>query len=212
MKFLPTITRVFVAAALLGSVYACSNDSKKEAPKAGSDTAAIKSNAKPGVGFAPTTNIRYIDADSIMRGYKLADTINGEINRIQNEMARMQQNAENRLQQLQQNIQQKAQSNRYISENDPEYIKDMKAAQAESQKLQQSMAVAEKRNNMLLATLQQALADSLNNFLVDYNTKYHYDAILYKASGAYFNPSLEITQEVLEGMNKRFTSYKRPEI
>lgn len=209
MKILSILAGSLVALSLVAVSCSGSGDDAKKASPA--DT-TIKSNAVQGEGFAPTTNIRYIDSDSIMRGYKLADTINGEIARIQQEMARLEQQAQSRMGSLQQNIQQKAQANRYISEQDPEYIKDMKNANSEAQKLQQNLAIAEKRNNMFLATLQQALADSLNNFLVDYNATHHYDAILYKAAGAYFNPSLDITDEVLKGMNKRFTGYKRPEM
>ena len=49
--------------------------------------------------------------------------------------------------------------------------------------------------------------ESIHNFLVDYNAEHRYDAILLRAAGIYFNPALDITDEVIKGLNAR---YKQP--
>ena len=49
-----------------------------------------------------------------------------------------------------------------------------------------------------------ALQDSLNNFIADYVKTHNYDAILFKNAGAYFNPALDITKEVIDGLNARY--------
>ena len=51
---------------------------------------------------------------------------------------------------------------------------------------------------------QQVFLDSLNNFLADYNRTHHYDAILIYSPGEIFNPALDITDEVLAGLNARY--------
>ena len=49
------------------------------------------------------------------------------------------------------------------------------------------------------------LHDSINSFINDYNAKHGYDAILLRSSGLYFNPALDITSEVVAGLNARYT-------
>ena len=51
---------------------------------------------------------------------------------------------------------------------------------------------------------QMQLTDSIESFIKEYNAKKHYDAILYKAAGVYFNPDLDITDEVIKGLNARY--------
>ena len=51
---------------------------------------------------------------------------------------------------------------------------------------------------------QIQLTDSIEAFIKDYNRKKGYDAILFKAAGVYFNPALDITSEIIEGLNARY--------
>jgi outer membrane protein len=55
----------------------------------------------------------------------------------------------------------------------------------------------------------EALRDSLNNFLAQYNKSKKYDIILSKAGDniLYANKKFDITQDVINGLNKR---YKAP--
>ena len=48
--------------------------------------------------------------------------------------------------------------------------------------------------------------DSINSFLATYNKAHHYDAILVYSPGDYFNPALDITRDIVEGLN---ASYKK---
>ena len=52
---------------------------------------------------------------------------------------------------------------------------------------------------------QQQFVDSLNSFLADYNAEHHFDAILVKSSGDYFNAALDITDDIVNGLNSRYT-------
>ncbi len=62
--------------------------------------------------------------------------------------------------------------------------------------------------NRQMADKQKALMDSINNFIIEFNKERKYDAILFRDAGLYFNPALDITAEVVEGLNAR---YKAPE-
>ena len=61
--------------------------------------------------------------------------------------------------------------------------------------------------NQQMAAKQKALMDSINNFIIDFNKERKYDAILFRDAGLYFNPALDITAEVVDGLNAR---YKAP--
>ena len=52
---------------------------------------------------------------------------------------------------------------------------------------------------------QKQLNDSIENFWKDYSMKNHYDMILTKKAGFYMNNNLDITDDVIEGLNKRYT-------
>lgn len=55
-----------------------------------------------------------------------------------------------------------------------------------------------------IAQRQIELNDSIEAFIRDYNKEKGYDAILFKAAGVYFNPALDITKEVIDGLNARY--------
>ena len=55
------------------------------------------------------------------------------------------------------------------------------------------------------AARMQVLQDSIMNYIVEYNVTRKYDAILYKAAGVLFNPALDITKEIIVGLNKRYS-------
>ena len=51
---------------------------------------------------------------------------------------------------------------------------------------------------------QNEFLDSLDNFLATYNKAHHYDAILLYAPGELFNPALDITKDIVEGLNAAY--------
>ena len=65
--------------------------------------------------------------------------------------------------------------------------------------------ILSKGDQKQIAEFNRQLTDSIQNFIKDYNATRNYDAILYRASGLYFNPALEITGEIIEGLNARYT-------
>ncbi len=72
------------------------------------------------------------------------------------------------------------------------------------QDAQNYLAKLQRDTEQELAQQQQQLTDSIESFIKDYNKTKGYDAILLKAAGVYFNPALDITDEVVKGLNARY--------
>ena len=188
-------TRVLLLAATVAFV-SCGSANKEEKVIANPEaTAAL--------------NIRYIDLDSINANYNLVKDFN-EINlRALNKLESAQRTKQQELQKRATEIENKARNNGYISQSTYE---------ADLQRFQQQQRDAETYLGRLQEQAQQdaydqsvALQDSLNNFIAEYIKTHPYDAILYKAAGAYFNPALDLTKEVVEGLNARYKKVETKE-
>ncbi|MDE5572287.1 MAG: OmpH family outer membrane protein [Muribaculaceae bacterium] len=147
-------------------------------------------------------NIRYIDLDSITANYNLVKDYN-EINiKTMTRLDNAQRTKQAELQKRANEIQSKVQNNGYISEH---------TYNADLQKFQQQQRDAETYLGNLQQQAQQdaldqskALNDSLNNYIEIYMKSHNYDAILLRAAGVYFNPELDITKEIVDGLNARY--------
>lgn len=188
---------------LLFSMVACSgsNDSKT----AGVVTDSINSNAKVADKFEASTNIRYIDMDSLLSGYTLAQEINSQAQQAMLQLQQVQRQKESELQTLGNSIQQKAQNNGYLTQES--YEADMRNFNNKQTQAQNYLLGEQRKVEQAMAVRDRQLQDSIHNFLVDYNVIHRYDAILLRAAGIYFNPALDITDEVIKGLNER---YKQP--
>ena len=71
------------------------------------------------------------------------------------------------------------------------------------------MANLQRTSHQEMAQQQIELNDSLESFLKEYNKEKGYDAILFKAAGAYFNPALDITKEVTAGLYARYNKVEK---
>lgn len=191
-----------LAAGLLCGATACSDagkgaDNKAEAPAA----QTVKADSD---SFAPTTNIRYYHMDSVMANYDMVKTFNEANLRAMTELQNAQRSRENELNRLASSIQQKVQSNGYLSE--ASYNADMQDLNKKQQAAQNYLGSLQQKAEMEAMRQQQQFLDSLNNFLNDYNKTRHYDAILIYAPGEIFNPALDITADVIAGLNGRYTA------
>jgi outer membrane protein len=190
MNFIKHYTKLalFAAAVLMMSATSC-NEKPAEAPKAGG---AALENLK----------IRYIDEDSIMANYNLAKDINEAMLRRQNQFDAAQKQRGNEISKFGNAMQQKYQNNQYLTEE---------AFNADQAKLQKMQADAEN----YLAGLQQSiqnelnqsqiqLLDSIDNFMKDYAKKKGFDMVLRKSATLFIDEKYDVTNEVIEGLNKRY--------
>ena len=151
-------------------------------------------------------NYRYVDLDSVLSNYNLAKDYNEEMLRMQSNMQSEVKRHENSLQSLATTMQNKLQNNGYLSEESYKYDQQQYAdMQNKAQR-----AVAALQNNFETSALiaQKTVNDSIEAFILEYNMKKGYDAIFFKAATLYVNPALDITGEIIEGLNARYNKVK----
>ena len=153
--------------------------------------------------------IAYVEVDSIMSQYKFCKEYSLILQKkgqnIQNTLAKKQE----ALQAAVANFQQKVQQNAYTREQ-------AEAINAGLQKQGNDLQVLNQRLSTEFQNetdkFNKALRDSIQHYLAVYNKDKKYDAILYYSSnfgmgsGFYFNPALDITKEVIDGLNARYNA------
>lgn len=168
-----------------------------------SETTATQAPAKEGDSQATAmVNIRYIDADSIAAHYNLAKDFKEAQLRSFSKIDNAQRTRGAELQKLGNSIQQKMNSNGYLSQES--YKSDVDHFNKKQSDAENYIASLQREAEQEMIQQQMQLTDSIESFIKEYNAKKHYDAILYKAAGVYFNPSLDITDEVIKGLNERY--------
>ncbi len=180
------------------SLASCSNSDGKTA-----DTTATTDKTTEKTDVQPTLNIRYIDGDSISAKYNFAKDLQESAVRAYSKLEAAQQSRQNDLQTFGKSIDSKMKTNGYLSEES--YKADVQKFQKMQSDAENYLANLQRSTEMELAQQQQQLADSIQEFIKEYNKTKGYDAILFKAAGVYFNPALDITDEVIKGLNERYT-------
>lgn len=200
MKIFTLAAAALILACGATAFTSCGNGEKENK----SDSTKNVSGAQMGKAFESTTNIRYVDLDTIMAHYQFSIEQSAKIEEIQRNLQQRQNQLERGLQQKGAAIQQKLQSNGYLSEasykaDEEEFNKAQQAASAQLNQLMQSAQTS-------VFQLNKQVVDEIEDFIVKYNEDKKYDAILFRSAGLYFNPQLDITKEVLKGLNDRYAA------
>lgn len=176
---------------------------KEAAPAAKTTTAKSAGDAKKGA----LPNYRYVDSDTLLEKYNLAKD-------YQEEMLRMQDNLDNTARQQQSAIeglaaqfQKKQQSNGYASE--AEMQRDMSTLQQRQTAAQNQLGRMQSDMQTRMAAAQRTVQDSILSYIEEYNKAHGYDAIFMKAATLYIDPALDITDEILKGLNERYNKVKK---
>ncbi|UKK49599.1 OmpH family outer membrane protein [Prevotella sp. E9-3] len=146
--------------------------------------------------------IAYIEVDSLMTQFEFAKERSKELEKKSLNARNTLNQKGNQLQAAANNFQQKLQNNSFTSREQAEGV------QAALQRQQSDLATLQARLENELASEQQkflqALQDSLDNFLAIYNKDKKYDMIINKSAILYSDKKYDITQEVINGLNKRY--------
>ncbi|MFG6392296.1 MAG: OmpH family outer membrane protein [Candidatus Amulumruptor sp.] len=202
MKNHLAIAATGMVAMLSTALVGCSGAADKTA--GANDKAAASDSTKGGV----TLNIRYIDADSVSANYNLAKDFKEAALRTYSKIESAQNSRAAEIQRLGQKIEQNMRSNYYVGK-ESEYEADVRRLNKMQQDAEAYMANLQRTSQQEMAQQQVELNDSLESFLKEYNKTKGYDAILFKAAGAYFNPALDITKEVTAGLNARYNKVEK---
>ena len=152
---------------------------------------------------APALSIRYVDIDSVMATYTLSKELDEQGRKLMLDYQRMENQKQNELQNLAAQIEQKRNNNGYLSQES--FDADVNNLNKKQNEAANILRAHQEKVQKQIAEFNRQLTDSIQNFIKDYNATRNYDAILYRASGLYFNPALETTGEIIEGLNARYT-------
>ena len=185
------IFRAFALLAVAGLISGCNNS----APKM-DEPATESGDVQTGMRIA------YIEIDSLTSQYEFAKQKSLELEKKSTNARNTIQSKTQQLEKNAQSFQQKLQNNGFTSREQAE------AAQAALQREQNNIMALQQRLEAELASEQQkflqAFQDSLDNFLADYNKDKKYDMIVNKAAVLYADKRFDITDDVVNGMNKRY--------
>ena len=156
---------------------------------------------------ASLPNYRYVDLDTILSKYNLAKDYNEEMLRMQTNMESAYKRHQSKLQSFANTVQNKMQNNGYLSE--ASYKQDEQTMANMQNEAQKNMATLQSNLEQASMQAQKTVNDSIEAFIKEYNKTRGYDAILFKAATLYINPALDITNEVVEGLNARYNKVKK---
>lgn len=177
---------------------------KKEAPKG----TAIKISNQVANSETSGNTLAYVEVDSLLTQYEFCIKEKAALE-AKSKQYEAQINAKmSQFQKASVDFQQKVQSGAFTSQAQGEAAQQrLIRLQQEGAKLQQDV-----QQRMLKAQekFNKTLRDSVQSFLKDYNREKHYDMIISKQGDnvLYANDKLDITKEVVDGLNKRFKNRK----
>lgn len=176
------------------AMVSCNNQSPKMDEQPTADSIQNESGIK----------IAYVEVDSLMTQFEFAKEKTQELEKKSLNARNTLTQKGNQLQSAANNFQQKLQNNGFTSREQAESV------QQQLQRQQNDLAALQARFESELANETQkfnvALRDSLNHFLDIYNKDKKYDMILAKSGDniLFANPKYDITQDVINGLNKRY--------
>ncbi|MBD5290121.1 MAG: OmpH family outer membrane protein [Bacteroides sp.] len=195
------LAAVMTVVAFMSMLSSCSDSTKEEKKTA----APAKKTAVAPEETLP--NYRYVDLDTLLSKYNLAKDYNEEIIRMQNSMEQEIKRHESSIQNMATQMQNKMQNNTYLTRES--YEADEKKLAGLQQNAQKSVGALQQNFATKAEKAQATVNDSINAFIEEYNKKHGYDAIFFKAAALHFNPALDITDEIVEGLNARYNKVKK---
>ncbi len=194
MKRMNGALKAFVAMAVIALFAQCNN---------GGNATSTSSNAE---GTAATTGMKiaYVDVDTLLTKYNFWNDLN-EMMMRKEENARLSLNEKAKAFETEaKDFQRKLENNVYTRER----------AESEQARLQKKQMELQELQNRLASELQQEqqknmlqLRDSISSFLKSYNQDKGYSLIISNTqldNLLYADPMYNITEEIVEGLNKRY--------
>lgn len=142
-----------------------------------------------------------------MEKYNLAKDLNESMLRRQNQLDAAQQQRSTEINKFGSAMQQKYKNNQYLTQesfnSDQAKLQKMQSdAQNYLGKMQQSIQNEYTQNS-------RQLQDSISNYLKVYAKEKGYDMVLLKSATLYADPKYDVTDQVVEGLNKRYNKVSK---
>ena len=191
---------IFSAVAIAAMMVSCNNAESKMDEQPAADGAS-----------ASGLKIAYVEVDSLMTQYDFAKDYSVTLQKKSNNARNTLTQKGNALQAAVNNFQQKLNNNGFTSRE--QAASQQAAIERQQRDLQELQARLENELATETAKFNEALRDSLQNFLKAYNNDKKYDMILSKAGDNILmaNQKFDITNDVINGLNKRYKPAKKEE-
>lgn len=197
MKKRNFILKSFLALAVIMMFAQCNNPQTNT---------ATNSAAAPAAAGSSNMKIAYVEIDSLLTKYRFWNDLNEiMIQKEENIRTTLNEKAK-KLEAEMKEFQRKYENNGFVSaeraqQENQRIIKQQQDLQALQQKLTAELQAENQKNSL-------QLRDSINSFLKMYNQTKGYDLIISNTGFdnlLYANPSYNITQEIVDGLNARYT-------
>ena len=189
---------IFSALALAAVMVSCNN-------------ASPKMDEQPAAGEASATGLKiaFVEVDSLMTQYDFAKDYSVTLQKKSNNARNTLTTKGNTLQAAVNNFQQKLNNNGFQSRE--QAASQQAAIERQQRDLQELQARLENELASETAKFNEALRDSLQNFLKDYNKDKQFDLILTKQGDniLFADKKFDITQDIINGLNKRYKPAKK---
>jgi outer membrane protein len=187
----------FSALAIAAMMVSCNNQSPKM-------------DDQPAAASGDGLKIAFVEVDSLMTQYTFAKDYSVTLQKKSNNARNTLNQKGSALQAAAANFQQKLNNNGFQSRE--QAASQQAAIERQQRDLQELQARLENELASETAKFNEALRDSLQNFLKDYNKSKKYDLILSKAGDNILtaDKKLDITQDVINGLNKRYKPSAKP--
>ena len=171
------------------------------------NNASPKMDEKPQAAEAENVGgmkIAYVEVDSLMTQYNFAKDYSVTLQKKSNNARNTLTQKTNELQAAVNNFQQKLQNNGFTSREQAQSVQT--GIERRQRDLQELQARLETELANETQKFNEALRDSLNNFLTSYNKDKKYDLILSKAGDNILlaDRKYDITKDIINGLNKRY--------
>ena len=162
----------------------------------------------PAVAVEGTTQLKivYVDLDSLMQKYNLAQDINKEMMRKEENIKMTLSKKADEMKKEQADFEYKYKNNVFSTpERAQEEYNRLAKKQQDILQLEQRLTMEFEQEGL---EKNKALRDSIANFIKEYNSTKGYDYILTKLGDnlLYADETLDITQEIVDGLNSKYTS------
>lgn len=166
------------------------------------DEYAVMPISEPVAQATPSLNIRVVDSDVILSKFVKAVEYKGWATAKSDSIKSVLEKKYKAAQDFEAKCQKKVKNNQYKTQQ--AYEADVKKFQSmveSAQKLEEKLTKEYQTENAQRSNLLQ---EEIVAYINEYNLTHKYDAILYKSAGIVFNPALDITNDIVSGLNARY--------
>lgn len=176
-----------------------------------SDKDSVTNVRKEASAHTATTNIAFVNMDTVYSQYTLAKELNAESQKYADDHQRWANGQQQSLQSSLNKLQQKVQAGQMTqAAAEDEYNQIMRRGQALDAEGQKRATATQE----LIAGNAKRVQDSIHNYLVDFNAENKFDAIIstdVTSPVLIYNPALDITAQVVKGLNARYKAAPKTE-